>query len=141
MTKAEQTRLVNLRLKMLHYAEQSGNVAWTCRHFGISRPKFYKWRKRFEEHGAAGLCDQPRIPRRSPKATPPEVVSKVLYLRQNYHFGPRKIADYLRRFHQVSIAGATVHRILKRHGLNRLPANQKYKQHTKRWKRYEKQQP
>src|SRR5262249_29259060 len=76
-----------------------------------------------------------------PRATPREVVSKILYLRQNYHFGPAKIADYLRRFHQVSVAGATVHRILGKHGMSKLPASQKYQHHTKRWKRYEKQQP
>ena len=55
--------------------------------------------KRYHEHGDPGLCDRPRRPLRSPKATLPEVVSKILYLRQNYHFGPGKIADYLRRFH------------------------------------------
>jgi hypothetical protein len=60
------------------------------------------------------------------------VVSKVLYLRQNYHFGPGKIGDYLRRFHRISLATATVHRILQRHGMARLPANQKHRQHTKR---------
>ncbi len=32
-------------------------------------------------------------------------------------------------------------RILKRANLNRLPASQRYKRHTERWKRYEKQQP
>jgi transposase InsO family protein len=69
------------------------------------------------------------------------VVSKVLYLRQNYHFGPGRIADYLKRYHQVRIATATVHRILQRHGMHRLPESQKYRQHKKRWKRYEKKQP
>jgi hypothetical protein len=48
-------------------------------------------------------------PLRSPNATPPEVVSKVLYLRQTYHFGPGKISAYLKRFHQRSIVTATVH--------------------------------
>jgi len=37
-------------------------------------------------------------------ATPPEVVRKILYLRQQYHFGAGRIADYLRRFHQVTVA-------------------------------------
>ena len=75
------------------------------------------------------------------RPTSPAVVSKILYLRQNYHFGPRKIADYLKRFHGISVAGATVHRILGKHGMNKLPANQKFRQHVKRWKRYEKPQP
>ena len=74
-------------------------------------------------------------------ATPKEVVSKILYLRQNYHFGPGKIADYLKRFHQITIATSSVHRILGTHGMNRLPANQKHQRHQKRWQRYEKAQP
>jgi hypothetical protein len=62
-----------------------------------------------------------------------DVISKILYLRQPYHFGPRKIADYLKRFHELSIAGSSVHRILQRHQLHRLPANQKHRPHGKRW--------
>ena len=68
-------------------------------------------------------------------------MSKILYLRQKYHFGPGRIAGYLRRFHQVAIAVSSVHRILGKHGMNRLPANQKYQPHQKRWRRYEKPQP
>jgi transposase InsO family protein len=81
------------------------------------------------------------MPHRSPGATPRDVVSKILYLRQHYHFGPGRIADYLRRFHQQSLAVSSVHRILVRHGMNRLPANQKYRSQAKRWQRYEKPQP
>jgi transposase InsO family protein len=69
------------------------------------------------------------------------VVSKILYLRQTYHFGPRRIADYLKRFHDISLATSSVHRILRRHGLHRLPASQKHRPHGVRWKRYEKPQP
>jgi transposase len=142
MTKAEQARLQAWRSKLLAYAsETSRNVARTCRHFGISRQAFYKWKKRFDEHGEAGLCDRSRAPHHSPKATSPEVISKMLYLREHYHFGPGKIADYLKRYHDVSVATSSVHRILRKHGLNRLPANQKHRPHAKRWTRYEKAQP
>jgi transposase InsO family protein len=142
MTKAEQARLVNWRSKLLQHAKEvTGNVAQTCRHFGLSRNAYYKWKRRFDEHGDAGLADRSRRPLRSPRATPPEVTSKILYLRQNYHFGPGKISDYLERFHGHSLAASSVHQILRRHGLNRLPANQKHQPHARRWKRYEKAQP
>jgi transposase InsO family protein len=142
MTKVEQVRLVTWRSKILQCAA-GGNrtVAQTCRYFGISRKTYYKWAHRHETHGDAGLCDRPRAPRRSPGATPPEVVSKILYLRQHYHFGAGKIADYLRRFHQVSVARSTVHHLLSKHGVGRLPANQKYRARRLRWQRYEKPQP
>ena len=52
MTKTEQTRLKTWRLKVLQHAgERSGNVARTCRHFGISRQAFDKWKRRYEAHG------------------------------------------------------------------------------------------
>jgi hypothetical protein len=59
------------------------------------------------------------------KATPREVVSKILYLRDRYHFGPGRAAAYLKRFHQLTVARSTIHRILICYGVNRLPANQK----------------
>jgi transposase InsO family protein len=142
MTKAERTRLVAWRFKVLQHAGAAPrNVARTCRYFGISRKTFYKWKRRYDAHREAGLCDRPRAPHRSPRSTPREVVSKILYLRQTYHFGPQRIADYLKRFHGVSLAMSSVHRILHRHGMHRLPGSQKHRPHGLRWKRYEKPQP
>ena len=93
MTKGEQARLMAWRLKVLQQAADERNVARVCRRFGISRKSFYKWKRRYAEHGDAGLCDRPRTPHRSPHATAREVISKILYLRQHYHFGPGRIAD------------------------------------------------
>jgi len=142
MTKAEQVRLARWRMKVLRHArDTTQNVSQTCRYFGVSRKTFYKWKARYEEHGEIGLCDRSRAPHRSANATPANVIGKILYLRKKYHFGPERIARYLQRYHQVSIAASSVHRILCRHGLNLLPASQKYRRHKQRWKRYEKQQP
>ena len=142
MTKTEQVRLARWRMKVLrHVAETTQNVSQTCRYFGISRKTFYKWKARYEELGEAGLCDRSRAPRHSPRSIPANVVRKILYLRQRYHFGPGRISGYLQRYHEISIAASSVHRILCKHGVNRLPANQKHRPHRQRWKRYEKRQP
>lgn len=141
MTKGEQARLVAWRSKVLQEAATEQNVARVCRRFSISRKSFYKWKRRHSEYGAAGLCDRPRTPRRSPRATSRDMTRRILYLREQYHFGPGRIAAYLHRFHQLTIAGSSVHRILKRHGMNRLPANQKHRPYGRRWKRYEKLRP
>lgn len=62
MTKAEQTRRMAWRFKVLQQAcEQARNVARTCRHFGISRQAYYRWKRRYTEHGAAGLVDRHAI--------------------------------------------------------------------------------
>jgi transposase InsO family protein len=87
------------------------------------------------------LKDRSSAPLHCPTITHPEVVEKIIHLRQHYHFGPLKIEMYLRRYHDVEIAASTIYRILKRLGMNRLPASQRYKRHRQRWKRYEKQRP
>jgi len=141
MTKTDQVRLQAWRFRMLQHAAGTGNVSRTCRHFGISRKTFYKWKGRFDADGQAALGDRSRAPHCSPRATPADVVSKILYLRQRYHFGPGKIAAYLQRFHAITIATASVHRVLQKRGMNRLPANQKHRRPHQRWHRYEKPQP
>lgn len=142
MTEREQRRLVNHRLAVLRHAEEvTGNVAQTCRYYGISRTCFYKWLRRFEEQGPEGLRDRSSRPHTSPNATSAEVVGKIMYLRQHYHFGPHKIAMYLKRYHDVSISPSGVYRVLVRLDMNRLPASQQHKPYQKRWKRYEKPEP
>src|SRR4029453_3094918 len=66
---------------------------------------------------------------------------QIIYLRQHYHFGPARIAMYLKRYHEVQISPSGVWRILKRLELNRLPASQRHKRHDRRWKRYERPLP
>ena len=142
MTEREAARTVARRLAILRHAEEiTGNVAKTCRYYGISRQLFYVWKRRFDAEGLDGLRDRSCRPKHSPRATRTEVVGKVIYLRQNYHFGPAKIAMYLRRYHDVEISSSGVWRILKRLDMNRLPTSQRYKPHKERWKRYERQQP
>ena len=142
MTERELTREATRRLAIIrHVQEVTGNVAATCRYYGISRPTFYKWLRRYDELGPEGLRDRSRRPHVSPNATSTEVVGKIVYLRRSYHFGPHKIAMYLKRYHDVVISPSGVWRILKRLGMSRLPTSQRYRRHAERWKRYEKPLP
>jgi hypothetical protein len=59
-----------------------------------------QWLRQCEE----GLRDRSSRPRTCPHQTDAEVVSKIVYLRQHYHFGPAKIAMYLTRYHDVTIS-------------------------------------
>ncbi|MGV9901968.1 IS481 family transposase [Streptomyces sp. NPDC003388] len=142
MTERELARRARHRLAVLRHAEEvSGNVAATCRYYGISRQCFYTWRRRYEAECLDGLRDRSSAPHHTPHATTADVVEKILWLRRQYHFGPAKIAMYLQRYHDVAISTSGVWRILKKAGLNRLPASQRYKRRAIRWKRYEKQRP
>jgi hypothetical protein len=52
MTEQQLLRMAKRRLAILRHAEEiTGNVALTCRYYGISRQVFYKWRRRYDAHG------------------------------------------------------------------------------------------
>ncbi len=142
MTERELDRRAAHRLAIIRHAEEvTGNVAKTCRYYGISRQAYYKWLRRYEEGGLDALRDRSSRPHESPRSTQVEVVGKVIYLRQTYHFGPHKIAMYLKRYHDIQISPSGVWRILKRGENSGLPSSQRYKRHQDRWKRYEKPLP
>ena len=142
MTDSELHRFKKWRMGIINHArEVTHNVAKTCWYYGISRQAYYNWYRRFLEYGEDGLLDRSRRPIHSPRATRQEVVGKIIYLRQNYHFGPWKISMYLHRYHDICISKSGVWRILKKLEMNRLPTNQRYKRHATRWRRYEKPLP
>jgi transposase InsO family protein len=142
MTERELDRHAAHRLAIIRHAQElTGNVAKTCRYYGISRQVYYKWLRRYEEGGLEALRDRSSRPHVSPKATRVEVVGKIIYLRQTYHFGPHKIAMYLKRYHDIELSPSGIWRILHRLDMSRLPSSQRYRRHRERWKRYEKPEP
>jgi len=132
-------REIQRKLRILRYADEIGHVAKTCRYFGIGRTSFYRWRQAYAKYGEAGLVNAPPIPKWHANRTPLEIEEKVLHLRCKYHLGPIRIVWYLERYHDIKISDATVSRILKRNGMNRLPRGTRMRKvHTKR---YNKQVP
>ena len=104
MNERELDRNAARRLAIIRHAQEvTGNVALTCRYYGISRQVFYRWPRRYQAEGVAGLRDRSRRPLHCPHETPAEVVGKIIYLRTTYHFGPAKISMYLKRYHDIEI--------------------------------------
>ena len=87
-----------------HVEEVTGNVAMTCRYYGISRQAYYIWYRRYQADGIDGLRTRSKRPKTSPNATHVDIVGKILHLRQHYHFGPEKIVMYLRRYHDIEMS-------------------------------------
>lgn len=142
MTERELDRRAAHRLAIIRHAEEvTGNVSKTCRYYGISRQAYYKWLWRYEEGGLDALRDRSSRPHESPRTTQIEIVGKVVYLRQTYHFGPHKIAMYLKRYHDITLSPSGIWRILKRLDMSRLPSSGRYRRQKERWKRYEKPEP
>lgn len=133
-------RDISRKLKVFEHAKKIGNVAKTCRYFGISREAFYRWKRAYDKLGEQGLINNRPCPENPSRRTDPAIEEKVLYLRKKYHFGPLKITWYLERFHGIKISRSGCYYVLLRHGLNRLPENMR-KRHLAGFKRYEKQVP
>ncbi len=138
MSSAE--RDIRRKLRVLKYFEQRGNIAKTCRHFGISRQTFYDWRSRFEKDGESGLINHKPCPENPRLRVAPEVEEKIVHLRTRYHLGPDRIYWFIQRYHpSLKVSASGVYRVLRRLGLNRLPRNAKRR--TVQTRRYEKQVP
>jgi transposase-like protein len=59
MTERELERRANRRLAVLRHVEEMwGNVAATCRYYGISRQCYHGWLRRYEADGIDGLKDR-----------------------------------------------------------------------------------
>src|SRR5579884_1245702 len=89
--------------------------AAAARQFHTTPKTVGKWVKRFRDEGIEGLRDRSSRPHSSPGQTPPATCDAVEALRRQRHTG-RQIAQELR------LSPATVSRVLRRLGLNRLPA-------------------
>lgn len=106
---------------MLFYYFNGGNVARTCRHFGISRQTFYRWKRRFDRHDLSTLEDHSHRPRKVRQPTwTPQLAERVLVLRKQYpRWGKDKLAVLLRQ-EQYPVSTSMVGRMLthlKRRGV------------------------
>jgi len=102
------------RLTMVLRIESGRPVAHVAAEMGISRPTAYKWWRRWQTEGPTGLVDRSSRARRCPHRTAPDVEAAIVELRRELKLGPVRIGD------RLGVPASTVHRVLRRHGLNRL---------------------
>jgi transposase InsO family protein len=104
------------REQMVHVVLEGGlNKAAAARKFNTSPKTVAKWVERFRKEGIDGLRDRSSRPHSSPDQTPQATCEAVEALRRQRYIGTQIAA-------QLGISPATVSRILKRRGLNRLDA-------------------
>jgi transposase InsO family protein len=82
---------------------------------GVCPKTARKWMNRFKAEGRAGLTDRSSRPRHLYRATPEEVVRQIERLRRQRRTGQQIAVE-------VRVSPATVSRVLKRLGLNRIAA-------------------
>ncbi|MBO0916183.1 transposase [Streptomyces laculatispora] len=89
-------------------------VAHVAAEMGLSRAAAHRWVRRWRAEGDPGLFDRSSRPCTTPHRTAPETEAAVGDLRQDRKLGPARVGPIL------GLPASTVHRILTRHGLNRL---------------------
>lgn len=89
--------------------------AAAARQFNVSPKTVGKWVERFREEGIEGLRDRSSRPLSSPDQTPAATCAAIEDLRRQRHTGKQIAAE-------VRLSPATVSRVLRRLGLNRIAA-------------------
>lgn len=100
--------------------EDEETMSALCAAYSISRKTGYKWLGRYRERGVAGLADLPRAPLHHGRATPVDLVERIVGSKEAHPlWGPKKIMAVLRRSDPAQLwpAASTAGEILKRAGL------------------------
>ena len=97
---------------------RTSTMTEACLAFRICRQTGYKWWRRYQHSGPAGLLEESRRPRRSPRAASPVWVERLRRIRRRRkRWGPKKLHSWLRRHHPRSRVPSisTLGRLLRRH--------------------------
>ncbi len=83
---------------------------------GLSRHTLYAWKQRFEQHGPAGLLDQPLGAPAGSRL--PELTKRTILLLKQAHpdWGCQKLSDMLRRGPALPASPSAVARVLREAG-------------------------
>ena len=107
------------------------NAQLTCRHFGISKSVFYRWKNRFNNKNITSLESKSTKPKNVRRETIDQfIVDKILEVKYKYpRWGKAKIYPLLLELNPtMAISESSVGRVLKRRGLiNIYGINNKHK--------------
>ncbi len=105
------------RLKLVRlYLEEGYSTTVLREQFGVSSNSVHRWAKAYRQHGSDGLIaklgtgSKPKMVR--------EVKGRILEMKKKHpEYGPRRIADVLKRFFLVPASPSSVHKALSDEGL------------------------
>ena len=122
------TPLTRAKLVRSHLANAS-SLRSSAAIFGVCEKTVRKWLKRAQAAGfPQRLEDLPSTPHRQPRKTPPQLEAQILALR-------RQRRSYAQILMVLPVSKATLSRVLRRHGLNRLSSLDLPKPPVRRYER------
>jgi transposase InsO family protein len=95
----------NLIAQRVLAGHKPGEVA---KQVGVSRQTVYKWVRRFQLEGAAGLADRSSRPHRSPTRTSPKIAARITAARVKHFAGPVALSGLL------NLPASTIGAVLRR---------------------------
>jgi len=103
----------------MDYYRNHQDASLTCRHFGIGRSLFYKWKQRYDQLGPRGLEDISKRPvhLRTPTTPIPQVDLIRTLRRANPEYSKYKLRVILERDHGVQLSDSTIGRVISRYQL------------------------
>ena len=105
------------RLKVVRlFLEEEYSASLLAEQFGISTHSVSRWANAYRRGGVQGLEPKPRPGGNA--RVPPEVQERMVAVKKaNPEYGPRRIADVLKRFFLIPTSPSTVHKKLSEKGL------------------------
>ena len=111
--------IAHRRRRLLELAAELGNVSAACKQMGISRTRYYEWRRLAQAYGLDALVPKARRKPAQANATPTHVVEQLLSMAVTQPtLGARAYADRLGDA-GFALSKTTVSKILGEHGLSR----------------------
>ena len=103
---------VEFRLRMVRlFLEEGYSTTLLREQFGVSNHSIQRWVRAYQHGGAEGL--EPKRQTGSKPRVPEQVRQQMVELKQVHpEYGPRRIADVLKRFFLIPTSPATVHKTL-----------------------------
>ena len=126
----KERELAKMRYVWFREYRKTGNAKAVCRKFGISRSRFYYWKKRIAMPTSGtrkGIrvsvyhrcLAYSRKPQTSPKSYPEEVIKLIVKIRKRTGRGSEHIWFLLRNRYAVYVSVTGIYKVLKREGLIR----------------------
>jgi transposase InsO family protein len=132
--------MTELKRQIIHEPRLTGeSVTEVCARWGISRDTFYRYRRRFQAAGDAGLQERSRAPITSPNRMDSDLEELICRMRKDHpRWGARRIRAELLRAGIAPPAVSTIHQALRR---NYLVADHPRNKPRRLLRRFERDEP
>lgn len=94
----KETCVMDLKMQLItDWLRGENSISELSLGYQVSRKTVYKWIRRYQEEGAAGLEERSRAPISCPHAVPDEIAERIVAVKRAHpSFGPKKVVDRLR---------------------------------------------